>query len=66
MTKESNLFTTYTICSEKEKVKVANGCITPISGKGLVVVSPFITLPSIIHMPNISCNLLSINKLTKS
>ena len=40
--------------------------MTPISGRGNVLVSHNITLPFVLHIPNMSCNLLSISKLTKS
>ena len=40
--------------------------MTPISGKGNVSITLNITLSSVLHVPNMSCNLLSINKLTKS
>ena len=55
MTKESNVFLSYISCYSNKKVQVANRSLTPISGKVNVSVIPYV-----------SCNLLSINKLTKS
>ena len=49
-----------------KKIQVANGSLTPVSGKNNVSVTPNITLSSVLHVPNMSCNLLSISKLTKS
>ena len=49
-----------------KKIQVANGSLTPVSGKNNVSVTPKITLSSVSHVLNMSCNLLSISKLTKS
>ena len=49
-----------------KKIQVANGSLTPVSGKNNVSVTPKITLSSVLHVLNMSCNLLSISKLTKS
>ena len=65
ITKESNVFLSYIPCSSNQKVQVANGSLTPISGKGNVLVTPNITLSSVLHVPNTSYNLLSISKLRK-
>ena len=40
--------------------------LTSVSGKGNVSLSPKITLTSILYVPKMSCNLLSISKLTKT
>ena len=66
MTKEPNFFLSYISCFGKEKVQVADGTSTPLSGKGNVSFSPKITLTSVLHAPKMSCNLLSISKLTKT
>lgn len=65
MGKESNSFVSYNTCFGK-KVQVANGCSLPVKGKGNVLFSPKITLSSVLHVPNMTCNLLSVSKLTKA
>lgn len=36
-----------------------------MAGKGSVVLSKTLVLKSVLHVPNLSCNLLSISKLTQ-
>ena len=66
MTKEPNFFLSYIRCSSKQKVQVVDGTFTPISGKENVSLSPKITLTFVLHVPKMSCNLLSISKLTNT
>ena len=66
MIKEPNVFLSYIPCLGNQKVYIANGSLTPISGKGNILVTHNITLSSVLHVLNMSCNLLSINKLKKS
>ena len=65
MAEELDLFSSYTPCSGKQKVQVANGSLIPTSDRGNVFISHKITLLPIVHVPNMSCNLLSINTLKK-
>ena len=65
MTNESNNFLSYSPYSNNGKVFVANGSFIPISGEGFVSISLSITLDSILHVPKIARNLLSISKITK-
>ena len=48
-----------------EKVKIANGSLTPTSEKGNIWISKFIILESNLHVPKLACNLLSVRQLTK-
>ena len=47
------------------KVKIANGSLTPVVDKGFTFLSKKLTLQSVLHVPNLSCNLLSISKLAQ-
>ena len=64
MTSFSNLFSIYTTCSGQQKIKVADG-FSPIVGKGTVQISPSLVLKFVLHVPNLTYNLLSIGKLTQ-
>ena len=64
MTSCSNFFSTYKPCAENKKFKIADGSLSAIAGTGSVVISPSLTLHNVLHVPKLSCNLLSINKLT--
>ena len=66
MTQESKLFNSYIPCSGKHKVLVANGLNIPVHGKWSIVINKHITLDSVLHVPEMSTNLLSISKLMKS
>lgn len=65
MTGESSLFSSYSPCAGNHKIKIADGSLSAIAGKGSVILSPKLTLKDVLHVPNLSCNLLSITKLTK-
>ena len=65
MTDAHHLFTTYSPCAGNLKVKIAYDTLSPIAGKGSIRISESITLNSFLHVPNLSCNLLSISQLTK-
>ena len=64
MTRSSKLFSLYGPCARKQKIKIANGSFSAIVGKGSIVISPSITLHNVLHVPNLSCNLLSVSKIT--
>lgn len=46
-------------------VKIAYGTFSTIVGVGSIPVSKTLTLHNVLHVPNLSCNLLSISKLTQ-
>jgi hypothetical protein len=60
MTGISPLFLSYNPCSGRHKVRIAYGSLSPVSGKGYVFVTPSITLPPVLHVPDLPTNLLSI------
>lgn len=66
MTDSHNLFASYSPCAGNLKVKIADGSLSPVAGKGSIQISNLITLKNVLHVPNLSCNLLSISQLTKS
>lgn len=59
------LFTTYTPCVRNIKIKIADGSLTLVAGKGSIQISDFIVLEFILHVPKLDCSLLSISQLTK-
>ena len=46
-------------------VKIADGSLTKVKGIGIVQISESLSLQSVSHVLNLSCNLVSISKLTK-
>ncbi|KAK3029863.1 hypothetical protein RJ639_038297 [Escallonia herrerae] len=64
MTNCSHLFSTYTPCARNKKIKIADESLSAIARTGSIVLSPSITLHNVLHVPKLSCNLLSISKLT--
>ncbi|CAJ2662733.1 unnamed protein product [Trifolium pratense] len=65
MTGESALFSSYSPCAGNQKIKVADGSFSAIVGKGSVVLSPMLTLKNVLHVPNLSCSLMSVSKLAQ-
>ena len=59
MTSARKNFFTYSPCSGHDKVRIADGSLSPIIGKGSVKCTPSITLPFALHIPHFSYNLLS-------
>jgi hypothetical protein len=65
MTGDSTMFSSYNPCAGNHKIKVADGSFSAIAGKGSVVLSPSLTLKDVLHVPNLSCNLMSVSKLAQ-
>lgn len=65
MTGESSMFSSYSPCAGNHKIKIADGSLSAIVGKGSVILSPLLTLKNVLHVPILSCNLISITTLTK-
>ena len=65
MTGSSPVFCAYTPCSGRDKVRIADGTVSSVSGKGLVRVTPLLSLSSVLHVPNFTTNLLSIGRITR-
>lgn len=59
MTSLSSLFSSYHLCSSRDEVKIVDGSLSFVPGKGSILVTP-----SILHIPNLENNLLSIARIT--
>ena len=66
MTGASNIFTSYTPCSGKDKVRVADGSMAPIVGHGSVRCPKTLSLSHVLHVPKFPINLLLVSSITKS
>lgn len=64
MTDCSKFFSTYSPCAGNKKIKVADGSFSAIAGIGSIPLSSSLTLHNVLHVPNLSCNLLSVSKIT--
>ncbi|KAK8276851.1 hypothetical protein V6Z12_D10G226600 [Gossypium hirsutum] len=62
---DSTLFHTYTHYHNKSRSRIADGSYSPVAGVGEVQITENFSLDKVLHVPNLSCNLLSISKLTK-
>ena len=62
---ESSFFASYSPCAGNQKIKIADGSFPAIAGKGCVVISPTLILQNVLHVPNLSCNLLFMSKLVQ-
>ena len=65
MTHNPNQFKTYLPCPSNRKIVVANGTTTTVAGIGDVQVTSNLVLKNVLHVPHLSTNLGSIQKLTK-
>ena len=65
MTSTSQLFQSYSPCSGNKKVRIADGSFSSIAGTGSVQISEKIELKSVLHVPKLACNLLSVSKLSR-
>lgn len=66
MTGCSKLLSTYTPCAGNKKVKIVDGSLSAIARTEAVKISPSITLHDVLHVPKLSCNLVSISKITNN
>ena len=64
MTHSSLKFITYTPCPSNRKIAVANGFLTTIAGLGDIYINPSLTLKNVLHIPKLSTNLISVQKLS--
>ena len=53
MTGASDMFTSYTPCSGKDKVRVADGSMAPIVGRGSIRCTKSLSLSPVLHVPKI-------------
>ncbi|KAI5385008.1 hypothetical protein KIW84_071848 [Lathyrus oleraceus] len=65
MTGDFTLFSSYSPCPYNYNVQIADGTHSKVMGKGSIIISPNITLDSVLYVPKLDCNLLSISKITR-
>ncbi|GMP21651.1 hypothetical protein CsSME_00052836 [Camellia sinensis var. sinensis] len=65
MTGDATIFDTYSSCQNNLTVRIADGSLSKVAGIGSVVLSRNLILNSVLLVPDLDCNLLSISKLTK-
>ncbi|XP_062090704.1 retrovirus-related Pol polyprotein from transposon RE1 isoform X1 [Humulus lupulus] len=66
MTGNSSLFSTFQSYSPTSSVTLADGSPSSVLGSGTVTPTPLLTLSSVLHLPNLSFNLLSVSQLTRN
>ena len=64
MTPKSQLFHIYTPSPSNKKIAVANGSLATIASFGDIYITPTLFLKNVLHVPKLSANLVSIQKLT--
>ena len=64
MTSKSQLFHTYTPSPSNKKIAVANRSLATVAGFGDIYITPTLILKNVLHVPKLSANLVSIQKLT--
>ena len=65
MTHNPNQFKTYLPCPSNRKIVVADGTTTTVVGNGNVQVTSNLVLKNVLHVPQLSTNLVSMQELTK-
>ena len=65
MTGCAKLFSSYTPRPGNVKVKIADGSLSTVAGTGSIEICPNIVHNSVLHVPKLSYNLISISKFTK-
>ena len=63
MTHSSQHFITYTPCPSNRKIVVADGSLTTVASLGNIQITPSFVLKNVLHVPKLSTNLVSIQKL---
>ena len=64
MTSNANLFHMYNLCSKKSIICIANGFMSKVVGIGSIVITKYLALKSVLLVPNLIYNLMSISNLT--
>ena len=65
MSHSSYQFNNYNPCPSNKKIVTINGSSTTIAGVGDIQISPTLNLTKVLHVPNLSTNLVSIQNLTQ-
>lgn len=66
MTGMSSLFTSYHVCSGKDKVRIVDGSLSSIAGHGDILATSHLCFSFVFYVPKFLLNLLSISHLTKT
>ena len=61
----SHQFKNYNPCPSSRKIAIADGSLISVAGIGDVQISPTLILRNVLHVPKVSTNLVSIQKLTQ-
>ena len=64
MTGCHELFSSYIPCPGNFKIRITDGTLSFVAGKGTIKLQN-LTLNFFLHVPKLTCNLVSISKLTK-
>ena len=65
MTGDATILDNYSPCNGDLAFRIADGSLSKVAGTGSVVISKDLNLTSVLLVPNLDCNLLSISKLTQ-
>ena len=65
MTGDANIFSEFHTSPEHHTVKIADGTLSKVEGLGSVNINQNLTLTSVLYVPKLDCNLLSISKFTR-
>lgn len=63
MTGDAALFHDYSLSRNNLTVKIADGSLSKVVGTSSIIISKDLVLNSVLHVPKLECNLLSVNKL---
>lgn len=63
MTHSSLNFSTYIPCPSNQKVAIVDDSLTTVASLGDIHINPSLTLKNVLHVPKLSTNLVSIQKL---
>ena len=66
MTHSSHQFNKYNPCPSNRKIAKVDSSLTIVIGVGDVQICPTLTLRNELHVPKLSANLVSIQKLTQN
>ena len=56
-------FSTFSLCTNHQTVRIANGTRTKVVGTGTIHLSNTLILKSVLFVPDLDCNLISVSRL---
>ena len=65
MSSNPNVFSTYQTLVTPKWIVIANGTSILIKSQGYVTLNPKLIIKRVLHVPNLSANLISVHQLTK-